>query len=64
MMENSYCPLIEQVFSEIAKGTEIVEEFDKFHYFKLSRFMIEVCRLKAYDQHKKDKIEALKVAQA
>lgn len=40
ILENSYCSLVEQAFCEIAKQSERVEEINKFHYFKLSAFMI------------------------
>lgn len=28
-----------------------MEYFDKFHYFKLTAFMIQVCRLRAYEEY-------------
>ncbi|CDW80133.1 UNKNOWN [Stylonychia lemnae] len=63
MLQNSYCPLIEQIFNELAKSGEAVEEFDKFHYFKLQTFMMQICRLQAYEKHKLDKSIKMKEIQ-
>lgn len=47
LLLHAYTPLVDQVFSEISKNSEMVEELDRYHYFYLSTFMIKVCRLKA-----------------
>lgn len=41
-----------------------MEYFDKFHYFKLSSFMIQVCRLKSYETYAQEKKKALEEARA
>ena len=62
-LQSSYCPLVQQLFQELVKEGENIDVFDKFHYFKLSTFMIQVCRLKAIEEHKNLKLESLKELQ-
>lgn len=57
MLENTYNALINEVFRQIkaaqANSTEFgAADFDNFHFFKFSAFMIEVTRLKAYENQK------------
>jgi hypothetical protein len=44
MLDNTYNPLIDEIFSQISKnaqnGSGKDEIFDKFHFFKLTSFMI------------------------
>ena len=47
MMEHSYNPLIEQLYSQILPSKAEVEENDSFHLFKVQSFVLEVCRLQA-----------------
>jgi hypothetical protein len=41
--------LVECIFDELSKGSERLEEFDKFHYLNLTAFVLELSRLKAYE---------------
>jgi len=48
MLENTYNALINEVFLQIQKGAEMaIADFDNYHFFKLSAFMIQIQRLKA-----------------
>ena len=48
---------------QISKGSNNgIEEFDKYHFFKLSSFMIQVQRMKAYEEHTKLKKAAYEKA--
>ena len=58
LLEHSFSPLIEQIFSELTRGSERIEELDKFHFFKISTFMVQICRLRAYEDHRLRKKEA------
>jgi hypothetical protein len=51
MLANTYNALINEVFDQIKKGSELVAEFDNYHFFKFSTFMIKVQRLKAQEEH-------------
>jgi hypothetical protein len=62
MLDSSYCPMIEQVFNEISKNSELLCDFDKYHYFKISSFMIQICRLRAYEDHLEAKKKAYEEA--
>jgi len=42
MLANTYNALINEVFDQIKKGSELVAEFDNYHFFKFSTFMIKV----------------------
>jgi hypothetical protein len=60
MLENSYCGLIDQI-QRILAGESNIEKNDKdvSMYFKLSTFMLSVCRYRAYDDHKTKRNEAM-----
>ena len=59
MLDNTYNALINEVFNQINKQQMDQQEFDKYHFFKLSSFMIQVQRLRAYDEHEKKKRAAI-----
>jgi len=43
MLENTYNPLINEIFIQIQKGTEMAQaDFDNYHFFKFSTFMMQV----------------------
>lgn len=43
ILDNTYNALINEIFVQISKGSNNgIEEFDKYHFFKLSSFMIQV----------------------
>ena len=59
ILDNTYNALINEIFVQIQKGSNnAIEEFDKYHFFKLSSFMIQVQRMKAYEEHNKEKKDA------
>jgi hypothetical protein len=65
ILENTYNPLVNEVFRQISpnSGTEFTKaEFDNFHFFKFSSFMIDVQRMKAYEAHQKQQKEAIEAA--
>ena len=45
MIEHSYNPLIEQLYTQILPSKAEVEENDAYHLFKVQSFVLEVCRL-------------------
>lgn len=49
MLQNSYCSLIEELYSQVLVSTDL-EENDRYHLLKLQTFMMRVCRLQAYQQ--------------
>lgn len=57
MLDNCYNALINEIFVQIMRnqnpgGVQQKEEFfDKYHFFKLSSFMIQIQRMKAYEEH-------------
>ena len=55
ILDNTYNALINEIFMQITKdsGTVHSEEFDKYYFFKLSAFIIQLQRLKAHDEHQK-----------
>lgn len=54
LLDNSYCGLIEQL-QKILSGESTIErnEQDTSQYFKLTTFILQVCRFRAYEGHKK-----------
>lgn len=68
ILDNTYNPLINEIFAQIQKGVQNGsgkdEIFDKFHFFKLSSFMIQIQRMKAYDEHNALKKIAFEKAKA
>ena len=43
MLDNTYNALINEVFNQIQRADmSFQQEFDKYHFFKLSSFMIQV----------------------
>jgi hypothetical protein len=52
------------IFNEIAIHPDIIDEFDKYHYFKLCSFMIQVCRLRSYEELKINKQKAIEQAKS
>lgn len=54
MLENTYNALINEVFKQISPNTggEMGRaELDHYHFFKFSAFMINVHRMKSYEDH-------------
>jgi hypothetical protein len=54
MLENTYNSLINEVFRQIspnAGGDLGRADLDHYHFFKLSAFMINVQRMKSYEDH-------------
>ena len=52
ILDNTYNAMINEIFSQIKEGSEFKSaEFDNFHFFKFSTFMIEMQRLKAQQSH-------------
>lgn len=63
ILENTYNAIINEVFSQIKEGRdENSAEFDNFHFFKFSTFMIEVQRLKAQEEQQMKQKEAFEEA--
>ena len=58
MLQNSYGPLIEELFSQILHVQALLEENDRFYLLKLQTFLLEVCRLKAATQHQQLTLQA------
>jgi len=57
-----YNNLMEAAQEDINKNGADAQEFDKFHFFRLAAFMIQICRLQAYEAHKKTKRAAFEAA--
>lgn len=52
VLENTYNHLINEVFRQLGPSSEMGRaELDNYHFFKFSAFMINVQRLKAYEDH-------------
>ena len=58
MIEHSYNPLIEQLYSQIQQPNTEIEENDAFHLFKIQSFVLEIWRLVATKYHKKSQRQA------
>lgn len=64
LLDNSYCGLIEQIQKILAGESPIEKNDSDVHmYFKLSTFMVQICRLRAYDDLKQRKREAVEQQQ-
>ena len=70
ILDNTYNPLINEIFAQIQKGVQNGsgkdEMLNKFHFFKLSSFMIQIQRMKIHDEHnalKKTAYEKVKAGQ-
>lgn len=55
MLQNSYCSLIEELYSQILVSNAELEDDDRYHLLKFQTFIMQVCRLQAY-KHKPVKI--------
>lgn len=59
ILENTYNGLLSQIFSEIVSAQEHnMQQRDNYYMFKLSQFMIQVLRHRAYEAFKLSKKEA------
>ena len=58
MIEHSYNPLIEQLYSQIQQLNVEIEENDAFHLFKIQSFVLETWRLVATNHHRKSQRQA------
>ena len=65
ILDNTYNNLVNEIFNQIRQndgGNGLYQVEDKLHFFKLCAFMIQIQRLKAYEQHQREKKDALKKA--
>ena len=54
ILENTYNALVNAVYSQVVRQlTDGINDRDNYHYFKLSTFMVEVVRHKAYEQQRR-----------
>jgi len=58
MITNSYAPLVEELFNQMLPEQALLEESDCFHFFKLQTFMLQVCRIKAQMEHRREEAQA------
>ena len=66
MLDNTYNALINEIFVQIQNGSlSDAQDFDNYHFFKFSSFMIQIQRMKAQEAHndlKKEAFEKAKIA--
>jgi hypothetical protein len=51
-LNHSFAQLVEAVQTEFQKNHDVIEDEEKFKYFRLCAFMLKIARLKAYEDQK------------
>lgn len=63
-LNHSFSHLVEAIQTEHQKNHDVIEDDEKFKYFRLCAFMLKVARLKAYEEQKEKLKKARAEAQA
>lgn len=63
-LNHSFSQLVEAVQNEFQKNHDVIEDEEKFKYFRLCAFMLKIARLKAYEEQKEKLKQARAEAQA
>lgn len=63
-LNHSFSPLVEAIQTEFQKNHDVIEDEEKYKYFKLCSFMLKIARLKAYEEQKEKYRKAREEAKA